>query len=311
MAGAERRVALNRRYSRRGLLAAGVSLAAAGVLMPHPGIARGEATAQDRLAAVEAAAGGRLGVAARDTGTGATLRYRAEERFAFCSTFKILPAAAILRRSAVASGFLQQRIAYAAKDVVANSPITAKHVRDGMTVAEICAAALQYSDNTAANLMLWLLGGPQAVTVFARSLGDRVFRLDRWEPGLNNATPGDPRDTTTPLAMMRDLQRVTVGDGLGGAQRAQLITWLRGNTTGEKRVRAGVPAAWPVADKTGTGDYGTTNDVALIMPPGRSPIVLVGYFTQRDGAAAPRDDVIAAAARIAVAFFGGAETGHG
>ena len=259
------------------------------------------AETHDRLADLEkTVAGGRLGVAALNTATGAVLRHRADERFAFCSTFKILAASAVLRRSVTERGLLERRLAYTERDLIANSPITRQHAGEGMTVAALCAAALQYSDNTADNLILGLLGGPPAVTAFARSIGDRAFRLDRWETALNDAVPGDPRDTTTPAAMMQDVQRLALGPALAPPQRDQLVAWLRGNTTGAKRIRAGVPADWLVADKTGTGDYGTSNDLGVVWPPGRRPLVLVVYFTQGEKNAAPRDDVIAAATKITI-----------
>jgi beta-lactamase class A len=243
-------------------------------------------------------------VAALNTAGGAQLNYRASERFALCSTFKVLAASAILRRSATEPGLLQRRIFYTKDAVVAWSPITGRHIDRGMTIAEICAAALQYSDNTAANLMIRLLGGPAGVTAFARSIGDDTFRLDRWETSLNDAVPGDPRDTSTPGAMLRDLQLLAMGDVLGEAERARLVQWMRGNTTGAKRIRAGVPAGWSVADKTGSGDYGTSNDIGLAWPPGKPPIVLAIYFTQHAKAAALRDDVVAAATRIVVEALG-------
>lgn len=255
--------------------------------------------AQDRLAALESAAGGWLGVAALNTTNGAQISHRANERFPFCSTFKVLAASAILKRSAAENGLLQRRIAYTKAELVAYSPITEKHVGDGLTVAELCAAALQYSDNTAANLLMKLLGGPAAVTAFARSIGDDQFRLDRWETELNTAIPGDPRDTSTPAAMAASLQRLALGNALGGAERERLVAWMRGNTTGATRIRAGVPADWQVADKTGSGDYGTANDVGVAWPPGKPPIVLAIYFTQRDKDAPYRNDVLASAARIA------------
>ncbi len=253
----------------------------------------------DRLAALEAASGGRIGVAALDTATGATVSHRADERFPVCSTFKLLAASAILTRSASDTGLLERRIGYTRRDLAKYSPITTRHAGDGMTVAAICAAALQYSDNTAANLMLRLLGGPGAVTAFARSIGDERFRLDRWETALNDAVPGDPRDTSTPAAMMTDLRRAALGDLLGAPERNQLVAWMRGCATGGKRIRAAVPAGWLVADKTGSGDYGTANDIAVVWPPGKAPIVLAVYFTQEKKDASPRDDVVAAAARAA------------
>lgn len=284
--------------ARRVLLlgAAAVPFAGAATLWPRG--ARATASAQDRLAALEAAAGGRIGVAALNTADGARIHYRANERFAFCSTFKVLTASAILRRSATERDLLHRRIVYTKDDVVAYSPITGKHVGDGMTVSEICAAALQYSDNTAGNLMTRILGGPAAVTGFARSIGDHEFRLDRWETALNSAVPGDPRDTSTAAAMMRDLQLLAMGDLLEKAGRAQLVEWMRGNTTGAKRIRAGMPMGWSVADKTGSGSYGTTNDIGLAWPPGKPPVVLAIYFTQGTQHAPWRDDVVASAARI-------------
>lgn len=260
----------------------------------------GTRAARDRLRALEAKAGGRLGVAAISTHDGARVDYRAEERFAFCSTFKGIAVPAVLKRSETERGLLDRRIAYGKDKLVTYSPVTEKHVDTGMTVAELCAAAIQYSDNTAANLIIELLGGPAAVTRFARSIGDTVFRLDRMETALNTAIPGDPRDTTTPAAMTRDLQRLALGDLLGTPQRARLIQWLVGNKTGDKRIRAAVPG-WRVADKTGTGEHGTTNDIAILWPPRGAPIVMTIYFTQSKPDAPARDDVVADAARIVVA----------
>jgi beta-lactamase class A len=291
--------------TRRALLRAAAS---AGITSTSASWLGGDALAatHDRLARLEAATAVRLGVAALNTANGASLSHRARERFPFCSTFKLLAASAILRRSATEPGLLQRRIAYAASNLVAGSPITSQHAGDGMTVAELCAAALQYSDNTAANLMLWLLGGPYAVTAFARLIGDATFRLDRWETALNTAIPGDARDTSTPAAMMQDLHRLALGDALGLPQREQLVAWMRGNTTGATRIRSGLPAGWSVADKTGTGDYGTANDIAVTWPPGKKPIVLAIYVTQHDKNAPPRDDILASAAKIVIETFGGA-----
>ena len=254
--------------------------------------------AQARLLQLEGELGGRLGLYALDTADGAELGHRADERFPLCSTFKVMLAAAILERSTGIPDLLQQRIRYQRSDLVTYSPLTEKHLADGMTVAELCAAAVQYSDNTAANLLMKLLGGPAAVTAFARGIGDRDFRLDRWETELNTASPGDPRDTTTPAAMGRSLQRLALGDALQAAQRTQLQDWLRGNTTGAARIRAGVPPDWQVGDKTGTGSYGTANDIAVLWPPQRAPIVLAIYTAHDDDQAAARSDIIAAAAQI-------------
>ncbi|MCY1276413.1 Beta-lactamase Toho-1 [compost metagenome] len=257
-------------------------------------------SAQDRLEQLERDLGGRLGLFALDSADGAWLGHRADEPFPLCSTFKAILAAAILQRSTSTAGLLEQRINYAQSSLVEYSPITERHLAGGMTVAELCAAAIQYSDNTAANLLMELLGGPTAVTEFALSIGDSAFRLDRWETELNTAIPGDPRDTTTPSAMGRSLQRLVLGDALGVAQRQQLADWLLGNTTGAARIRAGVPSEWQVGDKTGTGVYGTANDVAVLWPPQRSPIIVAIYTTRHEQDAEARNDVIAAAARVVV-----------
>jgi beta-lactamase class A len=267
---------------------------------------QGDATVsvQAQLAKLERALKGRLGVFALNTANGAQLSYRANEYFPMCSTFKVLLVSAILKRSTRIDGLMQQRIKYQQSNLVTYSPITEQQVENGMTVAALCAAAIQYSDNTASNLLMNILGDPSAVTAFARSIGDRHFRLDRWETALNSAIPGDRRDTSTPNAMGRSLQRLVLGDALESNLRAQLQAWLRGNTTGAARIRAGVPADWQVGDKTGTGDYGTANDIAVLWPPGRSPVVIAIYTTQGDKDAKARNDVIAAAARIVVDWLG-------
>jgi SAM-dependent methyltransferase len=160
------------------------------------------------------------------------------------------------------------------------------------------------SDNTASNLLMKILGGPGAVTTFARSIGDLQFRLDRWETALNSAIPGDLRDTSTPNAMASSLQRLAFGDALEPRLQLQLRVWLQGNTTGATRIRAGVPADWQVGDKTGTGDYGTANDIGLLWPPRRSPVVVAIYTTQSEKDAKARNDAIASAARIVVDWLG-------
>ncbi|RQQ42082.1 PEN family class A beta-lactamase, Bcc-type [Burkholderia stagnalis] len=248
--------------------------------------------------ALERAAGGRLGVCAIDTATGRRVQHRADERFPFCSTFKAMLIAAVLAQSVARPALLAQRVTYRQADLVRYSPVTEQHVGAGMTVGELCEATAQYSDNSAANLLMKVLGGPSAVTAFARTIGDDTFRLDRWETELNTALPGDTRDTTTPAAMAASLRVLALGDALPAPQRAQFAAWLRGNKTGDKRIRAGVPAGWQVGDKTGTGDYGTTNDVGVLWSPAGGPVALAVYYTQA------KDDVIAAATRIAIAALG-------
>ncbi|GAU03580.1 PEN family class A beta-lactamase, Bcc-type [Burkholderia stabilis] len=256
------------------------------------------------FAQLERDAGGRLGVCAIDAASGRRVEHRADERFPFCSTFKAMLSAAVLAQSVARPGLLQQRVTYGKADLVNYSPVTGKHVDTGMTVAELCEATIQYSDNSAANLLMKLIGGPSAVTAYARSIGDSTFRLDRWETELNTALPGDLRDTTTPAAMAASMRVLTLGDALPAAQRAQLVAWLRGNKVGDKRIRAGVPAGWTVGDKTGTGDYGTTNDAGVVWSPSRAPIVLVVYYTQAHADARPKEDVIADVARVVVEALG-------
>lgn len=294
--------------NRRGLLALGLaaswlSACTAPALGSKQLLPRLEA-AQAELTQLEASVGGRLGVAAFDGRTpAAALLHRAEERFPMCSTFKVIAAAGVLARSVREPELLAQRIRYTREELVSYSPVTEKHVAEGMTVAELCAAALQYSDNTAGNVLIRLLGDPAGVTRYARSLGDPGFRLDRWETELNTALPSDPRDTTTPAGMAHSLHRLLLQDALPAAQRAQLQSWLRGNTTGATRIQAGVPAGWAVGDKTGSGAWGTTNDVGVVWRPDGSALVMAIYLAQPRADAPMRNDVVAAAARIAAQTF--------
>ncbi|MFJ3925375.1 class A beta-lactamase [Streptomyces sp. NPDC090022] len=251
------------------------------------------------LRALEAEHGARLGVYAYDTGTGRVVRYRADERFPMCSVFKTLAVAAVLRDLDRDGEFLARRIHYTQDDVDRSgyAPKTKDHVATGMTVEELCGAAISYSDNTAANLLLTELGGPQAVTDFCRSTGDDVTRLDRWEPELNSAEPGRETDTTTPSAIGRTYARLVLGNALGRADRARLTDWLLANTTSGERFRKGLPADWRIADKTGGGKYATNNDVGLGRPPGRSPVVLAVLTTKPEaGPDAPADNPLVAKA---------------
>jgi beta-lactamase class A len=229
---------------------------------------------------VEQWSGGRLGVAVLDTGSGARADRHADDRFPICSTFKFLAAAAVLSRVDQGKEQLDRRVTYTKNDLVEYSPITEKHVTDGMALADICEAAMIVSDNTAGNLLLATLGGPQGITQFSRSLGDTVTRLDRTEPTLNEAIPGDPRDTTTPNAMLGNIHKLVLGDALSASSKEQLTKWLLGNKTGDARMRAHLPAGWRVGDKTGSGERGTTNDVGVIWPAQGAPIVVAIYLTE-------------------------------
>jgi beta-lactamase class A len=254
------------------------------------------------LADLERRNGGRLGVAVLDTANGHRAGLRSDERFPLTSTFKFLAAALVLARVDRGQDRLDRRIVFSADDLVTYSPVTKDHVGPaGMSVAEICKAAVTLSDNTAGNLMLASFGGPAALTAYARSLGDGLTRLDRIETALNEAAPGDPRDTTTPSAMLGNIQRLLVGDALSTESRQRLTQWLLDSKTGAKRLRAGLPSDWRVGDKTGGGDNGTANDIAVAWPPGRAPILVAVYFTGSTIADDARNAVIADAGRIAVA----------
>ncbi|AOF14995.1 TPA: class A beta-lactamase BlaA [Yersinia enterocolitica] len=282
---------------RRSLLLAGITLPLVNFALPAWANAL-PASVDKQLAELERNANGRLGVAMINTGNGTKILYRAAQRFPFCSTFKFMLAAAVLDQSQSQPNLLNKHINYHESDLLSYAPITRKNLAHGMTVSELCAATIQYSDNTAANLLIKELGGLAAVNQFARSIGDQMFRLDRWEPDLNTARPNDPRDTTTPAAMAASMNKLVLGDALRPAQRSQLAVWLKGNTTGDATIRAGAPTDWIVGDKTGSGDYGTTNDIAVLWPTKGAPIVLVVYFTQREKDAKPRRDVLASVTKI-------------
>jgi len=281
-------------HTRRQFCRSAVAAAAASTL-PLATRAAHAAAIEQELATIERASGGRLGVALLDTKTGARSAYRADERFPMCSTFKLLAAAAILRRVDGGLEKLDRGIPFGPADLVVNSPITKARVGEGsLPLAEICEAAMVVSDNTAGNLLLANLGGPAGLTAFARSLGDQTTRLDRIEPDLNEALPGDPRDTTSPAAMLDDIRILALGDALSPSSRQQLITWLVANKTGGTRLRARLPKDWRVGDKTGIGEHGTTNDVGLLWPPNRDPVIVSVYLTGSPGPVDQRNGVIAA-----------------
>ncbi|MDQ1287279.1 MAG: beta-lactamase class [Actinomycetota bacterium] len=243
--------------------------------------------------------GARLGVYAIDTGTGRTVTHRADERFAHASTVKLLAAGVVLSR--VTDRDLDEIVTYQAKDLVTYSPITEKHVDTGMPLRDVIAAALQYSDNTAGNLLFRRAGGPAALQAALRALGDTTTRTDRIEPDLNEATPGDPRDTSTPRSLGENTRRMVLGDALPAPRRQLLTTWLRGNTTGGPYIRAGVPNGWVVGDKTGAGGYGTRNDVAVVWPDTGSPLVIALQSDRGRPDAPSADALLADATRAALA----------
>jgi len=261
-----------------------------------------------KLAELETSFDGRIGIFAINTANNQRIQYRADERFPIQSTFKVMAVSAILKQSMTDKHLLQQKVTYAKQDLVFWSPVTEKHLTDGMTISELCSAAMMYSDNTATNLIVKKLGGPSAVTAFARSISDQTFRIDSWEPELNS-NPSDPRDTSTPAAMEKSLQKLTLGNILASPQREQLVAWMKGNTTGDARIRAGVPKGWVAADKTGSGDdYGISNDIGIIWPPNCAPIFVTIYSVHNKKDVARRDDVVASATRMLINEF--AQTGR-
>ncbi|MBI5268995.1 MAG: class A beta-lactamase [Burkholderiales bacterium] len=233
-----------------------------------------------RWQALEAQAGGRLGVTLIDPEREQRFAWRGAERFPMCSTFKWPLAAAMLARVDAGAASLDQVLRYSRDELDAYSPITKRHVGRGMRIGELCAATVAHSDNTAANVLLRALGGPAAFTRFVRDQGDAWTRLDRDEPALNEARPGDERDTTTPDAMAALMQRLLLGDGLSPASRRQLKAWGLATVTSGARLRKGLPTGWQLADKTGTNERGSANDVGVFWTPAGRPIVLAAYLTQ-------------------------------
>ncbi|WP_409363660.1 class A beta-lactamase [Bradyrhizobium sp. AUGA SZCCT0431] len=291
---------------RRFHLGFGAALIAAD-LSGLPGAARAAIADQrliDEIRRLERESGGRLGVCVLETATGARHVHRGDERFPMCSTFKALAAAAVLARVDAGKEQLTRRITFDASAIVVNSPVTEKHVgSDGMTLAEICDAAMTRSDNTAGNLLLASIGGPAGLTAFARGLGDQVTRLDRDEPSLNQALPDDPRDTTTPNAMASNFEKLVLGTGaLSAASREQLTAWLVANKTGDTRLRAGFAKGWRVGDKTGAGDHGTNNHVAVVWPPDGAPVIVAAYLTGATVPSAQQNATIASIARAVAAM---------
>ncbi|MBP6620940.1 MAG: class A beta-lactamase [Alcaligenes sp.] len=238
----------------------------------------------------------RVGLAVLDTADGQRWQYRADERFPMASTSKALICAALLARGqgAMKTAWLVQQEA-----IQSYSPTTEKMVGEYVPAAQLCAITMRNSDNTAANGVLEMLGGPAAVTSFVRTVGDSVTRLDRNEPTLNEARPGDPRDTTTPQAMVQTLQNLVLGDALEPHARERLIAWLRNNKVGGPLLRAGVPEDWTMADRTGAGGFGTRGVVAVIWPPKRAPLIAAVYVTETE---APMEDSNTAIAMIGKAI---------
>ncbi len=267
-----------RRALQLGAAAASVAVLPASATSAQAGTAPPAESAE--VAALEQRYGVRVGLFAQNVATGQQIRHRDGERFAMLSTFKPLVVAAILRDRDRSGELLRRRVRYSSREVVVNSPISSQ--RSEMTVAELCDAALRYSDNTAGNLLLRQIGGPEGLTRFARSIGDRVTRLDRWEPDLNEALPHDPRDSSTPAALAAAYHGLLFGRRLQVEDRWLLRSWMQGNLTSGSRFRAGLPGGWTLADKTGAGGYGTLNDVGVAVLPDGTEVVISAMSRSAD-----------------------------
>lgn len=257
---------------------------------------------QKQLAELEASSEGRIGVYAINMANGTHLGYRANERFPTGCTSKVIGVATILKKSMNDSALLSQRISYSKKELTNWNPITEKYLSSGMTVEQLCAASISYSDNTAMNLLVKQMGGLDQMTLFAHSLGNTSFRQDNgWPEEAYSGGKGDLKDSSTPKDMANSLQKLAFTDALAKPQREMLISWLKANTTGEFRIRAGLPKGWVVADKTGTGGaYGTTNDLGIIWPPGCAPIIMAIYYTNDVKSAVKREDIVASATQLLI-----------
>jgi beta-lactamase class A len=260
--------------------------------------ASGRDDLQNELRDIEKAVRGRLGVHIIDTASGREHGWREDERFLMLSSFKLLASALVLARVDRGEESLERRIRYRQQDLISWSPVTERHVGgDGLSLAQLCEATITTSDNTAANLILSSYGGPAAVTAFARQLGDSVTRLDRYEPELNRRGVGEPLDTTTPRAMARTVRALLLEDALNPVSRDQLLQWLLANTTGGKRLRAGVPSSWRVGEKTGTTDT-DSNDIGIAMPPQRAPVIVTAYLAESPVDGPGRDAALASVGRL-------------
>jgi beta-lactamase class A len=257
---------------------------------------------QKKLAELEISSGGIIGVYAINTANGKHLQYHAKDRFPMGCTSKVMGVAAILNKSMNDDSLLSQKMSYTKSDLTNWSPITEQHLTSGMTVAELGAASISYSDNTAMNLLVKKLGGLKQINDFARSIHNNSFRQDNgWPEEAYSGGRGNLKDSSTPEDMAKSLQTLAFTSTLAKPQKTLLISWLKANTTGDFRIRAGLPKGWIVADKTGTGsDYGTTNDIGIIWPPQCAPVIMAIYYTSDNKKAGKRDDLVAAITNLLI-----------
>ncbi|MEU7898432.1 class A beta-lactamase [Nonomuraea sp. NPDC049152] len=281
--------------------ALGGGTASAATVVAAPAAVSGEVQVKKDLRKLEASFKGRIGAYAMDTATGKTVTYRAGERFPMLSTFKAPLCAAVLHKARTSEpGLMSKVVKWTAADIKPNSPVTEKHVQDGLTVAQLCEAAVTQSDGTASNLLLKQIGGPAGLTRYFRALKDPISRMDRWHPELNDWTPKEKRDTTTPAAIGRDLRVLTTGEALHAKDREQLTAWLLANKTGAERIRAGLPTRWTIGDRTGTNSdgFGGGNDIAVIWPGKSAAPIIMAIYTNRTPGLATDNTAIAKTATI-------------
>ena len=281
--------------SRRGLLI-GASMA---LVAPR---VRAAGSVQESLRELEANVGGRLGVAALDMASDRRVDYRSGNLFPLCSTYKLLLAGAVLARIDHGKEQLDRAIPLTEADMLDYAPQAKQVLSKGkITVLEALAGAIVDSDNTAANLLLNSIGGPGALTLYTRELGDKTTHLDRIEPFLNEAMAGDARDTTSPAAMLNDLGVLLLQNALTPFSRDLLTDLLVKSHTGAAKLRAGLPIPWKVGDKSGMGEHGSSCDVAIAWPPGRQPLLIAAYLTDCSAPLADRNKVLSETARLVAA----------
>jgi beta-lactamase class A len=271
-------------------------------------MAAGPVFAEDAPPALETyerESGGRIGLYAENLTTGAKLAWRADERFVMCSTFKASLAACVLARVDRGEDQLAAMVSYGKADLLDYAPVAKQNLTAGaMTVADLCKASVELSDNTCANLLLARIGGPAALTAFWRSIGDATSRLDHNEPELNRSPPGDPHDTTTPTAMAANLRRLVLGDALSASSREQFTEWMVNCQTGAKRLRAGLPADWKIGDKTGNNGKDASGDIAVVWPKPDTPILIAAYTQGGTPKSAQIETVFAAIGRVVAERLG-------
>ncbi len=258
------------------------------------------------LEKIESDSEGRLGVFAVNIENGHVVKYRSDEAFPTGCTSKVIGVAAVLKKSMSNPTLLSQHVKYSEEDLGFGrwNPVTQKHLSEGMTVQELCSAAITVSDNTAMNLLLKFIGGVQGMNIFARSMGDTVFRQDNdWPAEAYSGGRGNLADASTPRAMVESLRQLTLGEVLDESQRDLLIAWLIETKTGSARIRSATPKDWRLGHKTGTGLYGTTNDLAIVFPPNHSPILIGVYYTSDEYNSARREDLIALASKVVIKEF--------